>query len=33
MRLHTIAKKLRVPIYQQRINNSKNGFSYIELSG
>ena len=33
MRLHTIAKKLHVPIYQQRINNSKNGFNYIKLSG
>lgn len=32
IRLHTIAKKLHVPIYQQRINNARNGFSYIKLN-
>lgn len=32
IRLHTIAQKIHVPIYQQRINNAGNGFNYIKLN-
>lgn len=32
-RLHAISKKLHIPIYHQKVNHAKNGFSYIKLNG
>lgn len=32
-RIVAIAKKLHVPVYQQKLNNARNGFSYIMLDG
>lgn len=30
-KLYLIADKLSIPIYQQKINNSKNGFEYVVI--